>query len=501
MAMGMGCPQKKGDYFMKLGKGIGIAVPEILIPDEKTNMRKWAVIACDQFVQNRQYWNDVERFVGSSPSTLHVMLPEIYLDSPDKEERISEAKEIMRSYIEDGVLNLLPPGFILVERYIDGVIRKGLMVNIDLEEYENEPYKTPLVRASEEVIVERIPPRIEIRNGADIEMPHIMLLMDDKDRTVIEPIWQKKEFFPKVYDFELMMGGGRVTGYFINNKEAEQEILRALSALPLRDGMRFCVGDGNHSLATAKAVWEQAKEMLTPEQQQDSPLRYALCELINLYDEGLSIKPIHRVISGLNTSKCVQYIVDRLNASGADARLVFSRRKPILQQSDAAQTIFFSSKDSAGRIEIYSPTSSMIVEELQPVLENFLREFPSCKLEYVHGDEELEGQTRQYDTLGFIMPALEKETFFETLASFGVLPKKSFSLGEAKDKRYYLECRLIARLPKEEEQKSEEAAQAAPEDAKEAVESRPIPKKKGYRIRQEFQEGAQVEELSHPEEE
>ena len=224
MAMGMGCPQKKGDYFMKLGKGIGIAVPEILIPDEKTNMRKWAVIACDQFVQNRQYWNDVERFVGSSPSTLHVMLPEIYLDSPDKEERISEAKEIMRSYIEDGVLNLLPPGFILVERYIDGVIRKGLMVNIDLEEYENEPYKTPLVRASEEVIVERIPPRIEIRNGADIEMPHIMLLMDDKDRTVIEPIWQKKEFFPKVYDFELMMGGGRVTGYFINNKEAEQEI-------------------------------------------------------------------------------------------------------------------------------------------------------------------------------------------------------------------------------------------------------------------------------------
>ena len=448
---------------MEFGKGIGVAVPEILIPDEKTNMRKWAVIACDQFTQNQQYWNDVERFVGSSPSALHVMLPEIYLDTPEKAERIASAKEIMRSYIEDGVLNLLPPGFILVERYIDGVVRKGLMVNVDLEEYENEPYKNPVVRPSEEVIAERIPPRIEIRNGADIEMPHIMLLMDDKNKTVIEPVWQKKEFFPKVYDFELMMNGGRITGYFINNKETEHEIMQALAALPLKDGMRFCVGDGNHSLATAKAVWEQAKERLTPEQRAESPLRYVLCELINIYDDGLTIKPIHRTISGLNTSKCVQYIVDRLNASGADARLVFSRRKPNLQQSDAAQTIFFSSKDSAGRIEIYSPTSSMIVEELQPVLENFIREFPACKLEYVHGDEELEELTRQYDTLGFIMPAMEKDTFFDTLASFGVLPKKSFSLGEAKDKRYYLECRLNANLPKEEE--PEEEAEQAPQNA------------------------------------
>lgn len=489
---------------MEFGKGIGVAVPEILIPDEKTNMRKWAVIACDQFTQNQQYWNDVERFVGSSPSALHVMLPEIYLDTPEKAERIASAKEIMRSYIEDGVLNLLPPGFILVERYIDGVVRKGLMVNVDLEEYENEPYKNPVVRPSEEVITERIPPRIEIRNGADIEMPHIMLLMDDKNKTVIEPVWQKKEFFPKVYDFELMMNGGRITGYFINNKETEHEIMQALAALPLKDGMRFCVGDGNHSLATAKAVWEQAKERLTPEQRAESPLRYVLCELINIYDEGLTIKPIHRTISGLNTSKCVQYIVDRLNASGADARLVFSRRKPNLQQSDAAQTIFFSSKDSAGRIEIYSPTSSMIVEELQPVLENFIREFPSCKLEYVHGDEELEELTRQYDTLGFIMPAMEKETFFDTLASFGVLPKKSFSLGEAKDKRYYLECRLIANLPKEEEQEEEEEPLQSAEPEEDEFERAEFvsTRRRGYRIRQEFADDElEVEELTDSEEE
>ena len=489
---------------MEFGKGIGVAVPEILIPDEKTNMRKWAVIACDQFTQNQQYWNDVERFVGSSPSALHVMLPEIYLDTPEKAERIASAKEIMRSYIEDGVLNLLPPGFILVERYIDGVVRKGLMVNVDLEEYENEPYKNPVVRPSEEVIAERIPPRIEIRNGADIEMPHIMLLMDDKNKTVIEPVWQKKEFFPKVYDFELMMNGGRITGYFINNKETEHEIMQALAALPLKDGMRFCVGDGNHSMATAKAVWEQAKERLTPEQRAESPLRYVLCELINIYDEGLTIKPIHRTISGLNTSKCVQYIVDRLNASGADARLVFSRRKPNLQQSDAAQTIFFSSKDSAGRIEIYSPTSSMIVEELQPVLENFIREFPSCKLEYVHGDEELEELTRQYDTLGFIMPAMEKETFFDTLASFGLLPKKSFSLGEAKDKRYYLECRLIANLPKEEEQEEEEQPLQNAEPEEDEFESAEFTntKRRGYRIRQEFADDElEVEELIDSEEE
>ena len=264
MAMGMDAPKKKGDYFMKLGKGIGIAVPEILIPDEKTNMRKWAVIACDQFVQNRQYWNDVERFVGSSPSTLHVMLPEIYLDSPDKEERISEAKEIMRSYIEDGVLNLLPPGFILVERYIDGVIRKGLMVNIDLEEYENEPYKTPLGAPARKSLWSGFRRALKSAMGRILKCLISCCSWMTRIEQSSSRFGRKKEFSPKVYDFELMMGGGRVTGYFINNKEAEQEILRALSALPLRDGMRFCVGDGNHSLATAKAVWEQAKEMLTP---------------------------------------------------------------------------------------------------------------------------------------------------------------------------------------------------------------------------------------------
>lgn len=435
---------------------LGVAVPEILIPNEKINMRKWSVIACDQYTSNPQYWNEVERIVGSSPSALHIMLPEIYLNAPDVQQRIAGSKEVMRSYLDDSVLNLLPPGFILVERFINGIPRKGLMVNVDLECYDYDPYEKPIVRASEQTLMERIPPRVEIRREADVEMPHVFLLMDDKENTVIEPAWQKRTSFPKLYDFELMQGGGRVVGYFIDNKEVEQQILDAMAALPTHDGMRFCVGDGNHSLATAKAVWEEAKQTMTVEEQAESPLRYALAELVNLYDNAMAMRPIHRVVEGVNASKCIQYVVDQLNARGAEAKLIFSRRKPSMQETSAAQVIFFTSKDSAGRIEIGRPVSPLIVGEIQPVLEKFVRENPSSRLEYVHGDEELEELSKQYDTLGFIMQTMDKEEFFDRIIECGVLPKKCFSLGEANEKRYYLECRLLT--------DAEEAVEEEPEE-------------------------------------
>ncbi|MBQ9941807.1 MAG: DUF1015 domain-containing protein [Christensenellaceae bacterium] len=442
---------------MNNNRALGVAVPEILIPDEKVNMKKWSVVACDQFTTNQKYWLDVEKQVGVSPSTLHIMLPEIYLERPDVEERIARTKEIMRSYLDDSVLNLLPAGFVLVERYIDGQPRKGLMVAVDLEEYDFDIYKKPLIRATEETLLERIPPRVEIRKNADVEMPHVLVLMDDRENKVIEPLWQRRNRFPKLYDFDLMQDGGRIAGYFVNDEAAIEATMEALKALPVHDGMRFCVGDGNHSLATAKAVWNQAKEQLSEEELAESPMRYALVELINLYDDALTLKPIHRVLYNVNSAQCVQKIVDQLNKTGREARLVFSRRKPAMQMSHGVQTVFFTSKDSSGRIEINNPSHPLVVGEIQDVLEKVAREMPSSKLEYIHGDAELEAAASEYDTLGFYMPAMDKDTFFDMIIHCGVLPKKSFSLGEANEKRYYLECRLLTQAAEVVEDEAEEA--------------------------------------------
>ena len=200
---------------------IGLAVPEALLPDKKVNMRKWAVIACDQYTTNEAYWHEVERIVGGSPSSLHIMLPEIYLGVPDQDERIQSAKEVMTRYIDDGVLTLLPQGFILVERTINRRVRKGLMVLVDLEEFDADPFKKAQIRASEEVLEERVQARMDLRSGAELEMPHIFLLMDDVQNRVIEPVWRKRESFTKLYDIDLMLHGGRVTGYLIEDKAVE----------------------------------------------------------------------------------------------------------------------------------------------------------------------------------------------------------------------------------------------------------------------------------------
>lgn len=451
---------------------IGVGVPEILIPDESVNMKKWAVLACDQYTTNQKYWSDVEKFVGSSPSALHIMLPEIYLDSDTKEERIEYAKTTMRQYIEDDVLKLLPEGFILVERTLHGAPRKGLMVMVDLDQYHYDVSRRPVIRATEETLLERIPPRMEIRKGADIEMPHIMLLMDDPDDTVIGPIWQIRDSLPVIYDFELMQNGGPIKGYFVENRDILKNALDAMERLPQRDGMTFCVGDGNHSLATAKAVWEHAKQVMSEKEAAESPLRYALVELINLHDTALTFEPIHRVLFNVNPTQCVQYVVDKLNSTGASSRLVFSKRRIAMQQSDSAadENIFFTSKDSGGRIEITAPNHPLAVGMLQPILEQFARENPSSRLEYVHGTAELEELAKGYDTLGFFMPALKKEDFFDTLAECGVLPKKTFSLGEADEKRFYLECRLLAQVEVVEHEPEEQRKPSVDQDEIEYLE-------------------------------
>ncbi|MBR4079244.1 MAG: DUF1015 domain-containing protein [Christensenellaceae bacterium] len=447
---------------MATSKNTGLAIPKILIPDEKVNMKKWAIIACDQYTSDRRYWEEVERTVGNSPSTLRMMLPEAYLELPDKQERIADTRETMYDYIEAGILKELPEGFILVERMIGGVPRKGLMVLVDLEEYEFDIAKKPLIRPTEQTVRDRIPPRMQIRMDAAVEMPHILAMIDDPDHTVIEPVWEKRHQLKKLYDFDLMMNGGKITGYFVDSYDMINGIMNAMAALPTHDGMKICVGDGNHSLATAKEIWNRAKMSLSEAELAVSPLRYALVELINLQDPALSILPIYRALFNVNPSNCIQYIVEKLNARGLGARLIFSRRK-ISPETMDPNTIYFESKDSMGRIELSRISGHLMLEDLQIVLEQFEKDHPASKLDYIHGDDTINELKTQYNTLCFILPALSKRRFMDTIVENGVLPKKCFSLGEADEKRFYLECRLLVLPDEEEEAPTEEVTESAPE--------------------------------------
>lgn len=448
---------------MKDKANLGIRVPEILLPsNEKVNMKKWAVIACDQFTANPQYWNEVERAVGSSPSTLHMILPEIYLEEPDKKDRIAFAKNTMKRYIDEGILELLPQGFVLVERHMGDVVRKGLMAALDLEEYSVDAEDKPLIRASEQTLMERIPPRMEIRRGAMVESPHVLVMIDDPDDTVIGPVYRERKELPMLYDFELMKEGGKIRGYMVENEYLVKGVLDAIAGLETVDGMRFCVGDGNHSLATAKAVWDETKALLPKEEWEGHPLRYALVEIINLQDANVQFMPIHRVLYKVNTTKCLQFILDKLNASGSEARLIYSTRRNNLMSLSDDFVIPFISKDSAGRIEITKPSKRLASEEIQPIIEQYLDENASSSVDYLHTERECLDIAMEYDNLALLMPVLKKENFFHLVAECGVMPKKTFSLGEAEQKRYYLECRLIENVEVEEEESEEPPMEEAP---------------------------------------
>jgi hypothetical protein len=278
----------------------GILFPEILIPEEKINKKKWSVIACDQYTSIPDYWAKVTRTVGGSPSTLHIILPEVYLRESDVEERITHAKATMESYLSDGVLVKLPPGAVLVERETPYGTRIGIVLAVDLECYDPDPAKKTMIRATEQTVADRIPPRLRMRQDAMIECPHIMLLISDPKDTVLSPLYQARNNCAMVYDTDLMQGGGHVKGWFVDDPALLSGVVDALLALKEKaeGGMLFAVGDGNHSLASAKANWEEKKKGLTAEERETHPLRYALCEVVNLYDNGLSLHPIHRMLFG-----------------------------------------------------------------------------------------------------------------------------------------------------------------------------------------------------------
>ena len=423
-------------------KNNGLATPQVLLPNKKINLKKWAVVACDQFNANPEYWHRVQRFVGNNASTLHMILPEAYLD--ERELRIPDITYEMEEYVANGVVEALPEGFVLVQRQLAKGIRTGLIANIDLEKYSLTPTKKTKIRPTEGTVMERIPPRVEIRKPALLETPHILVLLNDPRKKVIEPLVARIKKFPVLYDFDLMENGGHIKGCFVGDADEINDLYLRLDMVAEENDILFSVGDGNHSLATAKAVWEEVKQSLSTEERKKHPKRFALVEVVNLFDERLIFEPIHRVVFGVDSNALIGDLIRLFNRQNMEAKVYFKRSTAARFVNRVGdQSIDFMARDKRGYIQLGKPLHEMEAMNFQTVLDEYLSVHPEVKVEYIHGMEELTRLCEANDTTGFLLPALQKGSFVEALEKYGVLPKKCFSLGEANEKRYYLESRLL----------------------------------------------------------
>jgi len=447
----------------KFQNKIGVHVPSLLLPAKNVDMCKWSVVACDQYTSQPDYWKEVEKIVGSNPSTLHLIFPEVYLGKGDDDERIDKINHCMEEYIKNGTLVEHEPALIYVERKTSHTeSRKGLIIAVDLECYDYEKGSCTLIRATEGTVLDRLPPRIKIRQNAPIELPHIMLLIDDPDKTVIEPLSEKLDKFEKIYDFDLMMNGGHIKGYKIDDEDTIKSILKALEKLTdpdnfrsryeldsCRDVLLFAAGDGNHSLATAKACWESLKTGLSPEERENHPARFALVELVNVHDEGLVFEPIHRVVFNVDVNnmleKLTEYFTGTSKAYWIDCsseEQAFEEAKKFPGQPDK-HVIPFTSKDIKGLIVVENPVHNIEVGTLQSFLDEYLKDHASARIDYIHGYDVVERLGSMDSNIGFYLPPMDKKDLFKTVILDGVLPRKTFSMGEAEEKRFYLECRKI----------------------------------------------------------
>ncbi len=437
---------------------IGLQVPTILLPNPKIDLTRWAVIACDQYTSQAEYWNKVEETVGDAPSTLRLTFPEIYLEDDDKEERIGKINQAMSQYLSDGTLVEQKPGFVLVDRQTcHAESRKGLVVALDLEHYDFSVGSKSLIRATEGTIVERLPPRIKVRENAEIELPHIMVLIDDPEKTVIEPLFDLP--LEKIYDVDLMLNGGHIKGYLIDNPSQISAIANAISRLagpeinnPTadRDILLYAMGDGNHSFATAKAIWEKNKAEADDKQAiMGHPSRHALVELVNLHDEGLEFEAIHRVLFKSSPGKVLENMERYFLNYGIELFLKVCKSMEEAKEIAFGQTQYrvhaipFLAQDSFGVALIKNPKLTLEVASLQAFLDDFLKRNPAAELDYIHGEDAVAELSAQPGSIGFLLPALSKFHLFKSIAQDGALPRKTFSMGEADEKRFYLECRKI----------------------------------------------------------
>ncbi len=392
-----------------------IKTPTVLIPKSFIDMEKWSVIACDQFTSEPEYWEQVKSMVDNVPSTYHIILPEAYLEK-NMDYQIEKVNETMKLYLRNNIFDE-HIGFILVDRKTPFVKRRlGLVIALDLEEYEYEVGKFSKIRATEKTIPNRIPPRVRIRENAPIELPHVLILVDDATDPIINDLFKQRKNYEQLYDFNLNMNGGHIKGYKITDT---LPIIKRIEALS--NDVSLIVGDGNHSLAAAKTCWENIKKDLSAEEQEIHPARYALVELISLYDKGLTFEPIHRIISGATYS-----LIDGLkeHISGESTLSLFYDKEEIV---------------------INVPSNSFeCIKQIQNYLDKYLLEHKEAKIDFIHGLENMKTiVNKNKNMVGISLPQLQRKLLLPYIRENGVLPRKSFSLGEAVEKRYYLEGKRI----------------------------------------------------------
>lgn len=419
-------------------KKVGFLPSDILIPHD-CDMEKWSVVACDQYTSEPDYWKEVENIVGSDPSTFRLILPEACLKSDDVGNRIEKINKTMDNYLAGGVFDTISDSFVLVERTLaNGKVRKGLVGVVDLENYDYNKGASSLIRATEGTVLERIPPRVRVREGAALELPHVMLLIDDAQCTVIEPVASKEERLEKLYDFKLMQGGGTIKGFKVSGNELSG-VAKALTALANPDDFNkkygvsdkpvllFAVGDGNHSLATAKECWERIKKTL-PEGITEHSARYALVELVNIHDASLDFEPIHRIAFGVEPEKLL--------------KAFFEFYKNAKNGEGSGHRIEYLYNGGHGVITVENPDCGLAVGTLQNFLDKYTKE-NGGSIDYIHGADVVKSLGSKPGNIGFLLPGMGKSELFKTVITDGVLPRKTFSMGNACDKRFYLESRKI----------------------------------------------------------
>ena len=393
------------------------------LPASREHMNLWPVVACDQYTAQKDKWEEADHLVGDAPSALRLIIPEAYLDESDA--RVPKAQAAMEEYLEKGILKEAVSGMVLLCRTTQSGPRLGLVMTVDLEKYDFDPAAHSPIRPTEGTILSRIPPRQKVRRGASLELSHVLLLCDDKERSIIEPVYAAREKLRPLYDVNLMLDGGRAQGWAIEDEETLQKIADAMLALKEKtpnDGILFAVGDGNHSLATAKAHWQEVKKSLPESEWESHPARFAMVELNNIYDESLIFEPIHRVIFGATASHVKELL--------KEAALSLELDQPDL-------VIVTETGDLP--LKITHPLHTLPVGTVQKLLD----QDTSLNLDYVHGEEAVRQIVEEEHAVGILLPAMDKSLLFPAVEKGGPLPRKTFSMGEANEKRYYMEARRI----------------------------------------------------------
>lgn len=411
----------------------------ILLP-KNVDFSKWSVVACDQFTSQRDYWERAAKTVGDAPSTLKLIFPEVYLNDAEPEKRIEKINAEMDKYVNDGIFEEYKNSLFYVERtQSDGKVRHGIIGSVDLEEYNFNKGSQSAIRATEGTIISRIPPRKRVRINAPLELPHILMLIDDREKKIVEDIAAKADSYETLYDFELMEGSGRLKGRLISEQDTKKVLdelkqLENKAAFEEKYGVKdkgvlvIAVGDGNHSLATAKACWDEIKQGLSDEEKENHPARFALVELMNIHDEAIEFEPIQRVIFDTDPKKLMDTFMEYYpSASFTD---------------NGGQQIRYTYQGNEGTIYVADAPSNLPVGTLQKFLDEYL-EKNGGEIDYIHGDDVVRELTKSENTIGFMVDKMEKNDLFTTVIKDGALPRKTFSMGEAQDKRFYLECKKI----------------------------------------------------------